>query len=74
MAGRPRKNTRLTVSMDDQDYMALEAIASKSDVSLSWVIRQAIHRFVMEQKAQLELPLALARDEESIPLRKRMNS
>lgn len=61
MADRPRKTTRLTVSLDQQDYVALETIARKSDVSLSWVIRQAIHRFVIEHEAQPELPLSLSR-------------
>ena len=31
---------RLTVSLDEADYAALNTVASRSDVSLSWVIRQ----------------------------------
>ena len=62
MAERRKKTTRLTVSLDDVDYAALNAIASKSDVSLSWVIRQAIQRFVREHGAQPELPLTLAEE------------
>ena len=61
MPDRPRKATRLTVSLDHQDYAALESLARKSDVSLSWVIRQAVHRFVTEHEAQPELPLSLNR-------------
>ncbi len=60
MAERRKKSTRLTVSLDDADYAALNAMASRSDVSLSWVIRQAIQRFVREHGAQPELPLTLA--------------
>ena len=60
MAERRKKTTRLTVSLDEIDYAALNAIASQSDVSLSWIIRQAIHRFLHEHGAQPELPLALA--------------
>ena len=60
MAERRKKTTRLTVSLDEADYAALDAIASKSDVSLSWVIRQAIHRFVQEYGAHPDLPLMLA--------------
>ena len=60
MAERRKKTTRLTVSLDEADYAALDAIASKSDVSLSWVIRQAVHRFVREHGAHPELPLTLA--------------
>lgn len=59
MAGRRKKISRLTVSLDEADYVALDAIASKSDVSRSWVIRQAIQRFVREHGAHPELPLML---------------
>ena len=52
---------RLTVSLDEADYAALNTVASRSDVSLSWVIRQAIQRFVSEHGAQPELPLRLER-------------
>lgn len=62
MVERRKKTTRLTVSIDDGDYAALNALAAKSDVSLSWVIRQAIHRFVRQHEAQPELPLSLAED------------
>ena len=60
MVERRKKKTRLTVSLDEVDYAALNALASKSDVSLSWVIRQAIQRFVREHGPQPELPLTLA--------------
>ena len=55
MIERRKKTTRLTVSLAEADYAVLDAIASKSDVSLSWVIRQAIHRFVQEHGAHPEL-------------------
>ena len=48
------------MSLDQADYAALNAMASKSDVSLSWVIRQAVHQFVQEYGAQPDLPLTLA--------------
>ena len=35
-------------------------IAEKCDVPSSWVIRQAIHRFVQEHGAHPELPLRLS--------------
>ena len=60
MAERRKKTTRLTVSLDEADYAALNAMALRCDVSLSWVIRQAIQRFVREYGAQPELPLTLA--------------
>ena len=60
MTERQKKTARLTVSLDEADYAALNAMAQMSDVSLSWVIRQAIQRFVREHGAQRELPLRLA--------------
>jgi predicted HicB family RNase H-like nuclease len=60
MSERRKKTTRLTVSLDADDHAALTAIAEKSDVSLSWVIRQAIHRFVQEHGAHPQLPLRLS--------------
>lgn len=69
MSKRVKKSTRLTVSLDPKDHAALAALAAKSDVSLSWVVRQAIHRFIQQHQAQPELPLALP-DEPPSPFRK----
>ncbi len=46
MTERPRKSTRLTVSLEEQDYDALNGIALDRDVSLSWVVRQAVKQFI----------------------------
>ena len=46
MNERPRKATRLTVSLEEQDYRTLNDIAAARDASLSWVIRQAIRQFI----------------------------
>jgi predicted transcriptional regulator len=46
MNERPRKATRLTVSLEEQDYRTLNEIALARDASLSWVIRQAIRQFI----------------------------
>jgi predicted transcriptional regulator len=46
MSERPRKATRLTVSLEEQDYRVLNEIAVERDASLSWVIRQAIRQFI----------------------------
>ena len=61
MAERRKKTTRLTVSLDKEDYAAINALASKSDVSLSWVIRRAIQRFVREHGTEPDLPLTLVK-------------
>lgn len=46
MTERPRKATRLTVSLEEQDYRMLNEIAVARDASLSWVVRQAIRQFI----------------------------
>lgn len=46
MNERPRKATRLTVSLEEQDYRTLSEIAMARDASVSWVIRQAIRQFI----------------------------
>ncbi|MGH6678747.1 MAG: ribbon-helix-helix domain-containing protein [Bradyrhizobium sp.] len=46
MNQRPRKATRLTVSLEEQDYRTLSDMAVARDASLSWVIRQAIRQFI----------------------------
>lgn len=46
MSDRPRKSTRLTVSLEEQDYDALADLAVARDVSLSWLIRQAVRQFI----------------------------
>jgi len=46
MTEHPRKATRLTVSLEEQDYRTLNEIALARDASISWVIRQAIRHFI----------------------------
>jgi predicted transcriptional regulator len=46
MNERPRKVTRLTVSLEEQDYRTLNEMALARDASVSWVIRQAIRQFI----------------------------
>lgn len=46
MTDRPRKSTRLTVSLEEQDHDALAKLAAARDVSLSWLIRQAVRQFI----------------------------
>jgi len=54
MNERPRKDTRLTVSLEQQDYLALNEIALARDVSISWVIRQAIRKFIEANPRQID--------------------
>ena len=51
MTDRPRKSTRLTVSLAEQDYEVLAELAVTRDVSLSWLIRQAVRQFIDRAQA-----------------------
>jgi predicted transcriptional regulator len=56
MNERPRKATRLTVSLEEQDYRTLNEIALARDASISWVIRQAIRQFIETTPRATEQP------------------
>ena len=57
--GKANKGPRITVSLSETDHDALQALAAKYDVSLSWLTRHAEAEFVERQKdGQLKLPLA----------------
>lgn len=51
MSDRPRKSTRLTVSLEEQDYNALADLAVARDVSLSWLIRQAVRQLIEQAQS-----------------------
>lgn len=59
MNERPRKATRLTVSLKEQDYRTLNEIALARDASVSWVIRQAIRQFIDASPKPIESPALL---------------
>ena len=44
------KKNRITVSLHDLEYNALSIIASKEDVSLSWLVRKAVTEYLMKFK------------------------
>jgi predicted transcriptional regulator len=56
MVERPRKATRLTVSLEEQDYRTLNEIALARDASISWVIRQAIRQFIEADPRKIDQP------------------
>ncbi|MGZ8212899.1 MAG: ribbon-helix-helix protein, CopG family [Methylosarcina sp.] len=48
------KTARLSVSLKNSDYEALQLIAEKNDVSIAWLVRKAIERFI-ESNPQADL-------------------
>jgi len=55
-----RKEARLSVSLDDREYVELCALARRNDVSVAWMVRQAIHALIQQEQENAldpELPL-----------------
>ena len=51
---------RVTVNINDREYLELSAISEKHRVSLAWLGRQAIMEFLQRyQNVELQLPLGL---------------
>lgn len=48
MANRKKEKTltRITISVDPDDYASMERLAENSRVSTSWLIRQAMREFL----------------------------
>ena len=52
----PRKEARLSVSFDVTDYTHLSAIAARLDVSVAWLIRQAVQDLIRNDREISENP------------------
>lgn len=48
---------RLTVNLEANDYRELQRIAQQHSVSMAWLGRRAIQRFLEQSNSQRELPL-----------------
>jgi len=61
MAGRERKTTRITISLDECDYRNLASLARRSDASIAWAIRWAIGDFLRHSPPVRQLSSDLSR-------------
>ena len=50
---------RLTVNLEVDDFRELQRIAQQNSVSMAWLGRRAIERFLDQRNSQRELPLSL---------------
>ena len=50
---------RLTVNLEADDYRELRRIAEQHSVSMAWLGRRAIERFLEQSNSQRELPIPL---------------
>ena len=51
-----RKEARLSVSLDDRDYAELCALARCNDVSVAWMVRQAIYGLIRQEQHKTQNP------------------
>lgn len=56
MAGN--KNVRSTVLLPERVHRQVQAVAAANDVSVAWVIRQAVVHYLASRAGQTELPLS----------------
>ena len=55
MKQKPKKfGPRLTVSLTASDYDALNALAQKDEVSVSWVVRRAVEKYLRNHRQESE--------------------
>ncbi|MBT6274133.1 MAG: ribbon-helix-helix protein, CopG family [Chromatiales bacterium] len=59
MASLRPKTRRITVSLTEDEHGALEGVATREDVSLSWVVRRALQEYLERQAAGEQRELAL---------------
>lgn len=53
-----RKTIRTSVSLPEDQYAIVAQLAEQNDVSVAWVIRQAIHQYLEStENSQLALPI-----------------
>lgn len=51
MSDRPKKlGPRVTVSVTPEDYNTLNMLANQGDVSVSWVVRRAVHEYLQRHR------------------------
>ncbi len=62
MSESTRSSVRLSVNLTEGQYLRLNEIALKNDISLAWLVRQAVQQFLdATNNAQIPLPIRLDR-------------
>ena len=57
-----RKPVRTSVVLPEEAYARVQRMAAANDVSIAWVIRQAVQRFLDSTQHQMELPIEMSDD------------
>lgn len=59
LTASPKKSVRTSVILPEDAHARVQALADANNVSVAWVIRAAVVRFLEEHGDQTELPLRL---------------
>jgi predicted transcriptional regulator len=58
MSESAKRSVRTSVILSEAQHTCLSMIAKRSDVSVAWVIRQAVHQFLEKAESeQIPLPI-----------------
>ena len=60
MATSSRKPVRTSVVLPEDVYARVQRMAAANDVSIAWVIRHAVQRFLDSHEYQTELPFGIS--------------
>ena len=60
MATSSRKPVRTSVVLPEEGYVRVQRMAAANDVSIAWVIRRAVQRFLDSHEYQTELPFGIS--------------
>ncbi len=55
---------RITISLDEESYQALNKIAGRHEVSVSWLARHAISGFLQQCRSGEKIELATIKQDE----------
>ncbi|CAG9190893.1 ribbon-helix-helix domain-containing protein [Burkholderia vietnamiensis] len=58
MTNPARRSVRTSVLLSEDQHARLNEIANKSDVSVAWIIRQAVQQF-LDRTANEQMPLPI---------------
>tara|TARA_R110001599_G_C12268910_1_gene661163 strand:- start:1905 stop:2105 length:201 start_codon:yes stop_codon:yes gene_type:complete len=53
---------RVTLTVDPDDYEAIDKLARQSDVSASWLIRRSMREFLEQHVGEKKLEIPLGRE------------
>ena len=57
-----RRSVRLSMTLDEQDHMAIKKLAADMDLSAAWIVPRAVSEFIERHIKKAALPLRRSDD------------